>query len=342
MKIGKKSNEPRSLSDRTSGSDSQTSSSTTKPVTFLSSTDEKNQLQSTPAPIELPQDNYFELQSAISGMSVGQNSLYTNDSPSEKPSMRTTSQDIPVLDVKPPEPEAKQEELPLNNNPYLAMRLAPRSKSENSFRAKPDYSGQQASQTSNFDRIRPSQRVRDSRDRSVSQEPANRAAISETEPLERQTSGPTRLSSLSFFSSDELQQSWQTKATTNQTAKIAVKFDKESFTNRMSASAARALGVDDHIMVVDGVALASVTLLHTISDGPSDNDKAVVGDEIEFEVMTEHEVRTPQLNFGAGCTHYARIMEAGEYIYWDPRSIPESLRTVERLRMYRRFELVRW
>lgn len=300
------------------------------PTVFLTSEVDQGHIQATPAPIESleKQDSYFETKSA--------------DAETER------------ITFQSPEPEDQANQAQLSpNNPYLALRLG-RTKSETDFGSIPRSTFELTkipSETSSelFDRIRPSQRVQAQRERPVSQEPTPRqnsgvSLPSRAAPSTRTTSSISRLGSLSSsFSDDLMQQTWSTTAINNRRIKFKVKFETETFTNKMSASAARALGVDDTIFVFDQTPLVQLTLLHTVSDDVGlDNDVVVNGDEVEFVVMDEYESRIPQLNLGTGFAHLAPLMEGGEYVYWNPGIVPESLRTLDKLRLYKRFELTMW
>ena len=102
------------------------------------------------------------------------------------------------------------------------------------------------------------------------------------------------------------------------------------------------MGVDEHIQIIDCTPLATLTLLHVVSDVASNEATAVNSDVVEFEVMNEHQSRVPELRIGQGFAHLAGMMNEGQYIYWNPQPVPKTLRTVDRLRLYRRFELIRW
>lgn len=266
--------------------------------------------------------DHLELQNAVADLNL------------DEPLAKTES--VPLVDaVEVPTGVQSPEALPSpkagvsTNNPYAAMRLASRSKSQNDF-----YEQHRKDSADKFNRIRPSQRVLETKRQSPPSSP-------EQENLSR-ASSRSRIGDMTLSSAAGLEQSWQTTAITNRAIKIKVVFEKDSFTNKMSASAARVLGVDDAIDIVDGIALANLTLLHAVGSNEVSDDTVVNGEEVEFEVMNEHESRVTELHLGQGLAHLASLMEGGEYIYWNPRSVPDSLRTVDRLRLYRRFELVRW
>ena len=290
-----------------------------------------NQIQTTPGAVESPQgqENYFDLQSAMSGMSMTESTVHemsssplTQRSPTTyEVSRQLSAEAVPAIDK--PDP-AK----PKNRNPYLAMRLAAGSKPRTDYRAMYEQANQSTDNEDNFNRIRPSQRLQHSREVTSRQETTLREPAS-------------RLGSLNF-SADVQDQSWQTAAITNQSTKFKVSFPGDAFENRMSASAARALGVDEHIQIIDCTPLATLTLLHVVSDVASNEATAVNSDVVEFEVMNEHQSRVPELRIGQGFAHLAGMMNEGQYIYWNPQPVPKTLRTVDRLRLYRRFELIRW
>lgn len=60
--------------------------------------------------------------------------------------------------------------------------------------------------------------------------------------------------------------------------------------------------------------------------------------------MHEGESRGLEIVFGAAQGHVGGVMEGGESgcLWWSERGVPRGLRTVEGLRLFRRFELVRW
>lgn len=84
-----------------------------------------------------------------------------------------------------------------------------------------------------------------------------------------------------------------------------------------------------------------MTLLYTVSDDLTTEADTVLGNETEFVVLNEHESRTPLLVLGAAFAYLRRIVAEGQHIYWSPRFVPENARNVERLKLYKRFELVR-
>lgn len=274
--------------------------------------------------------NYFELQNAVAGLHMEQALTRAESAPEANSAIEIqTSHELTSAEVHSPEALTSPKEELLSNNPYAAMRLASRSKSQTDF-----YEQHRKDSADKFNRIRPSQRVLEARRPSPPSSP-------EQDNLSR-TSSRSRIGDMTLSSAAGFEQSWQTTATTNRAIKVKVVFEKDSFTNKMSASAARVLGVDDAIEIVDGIALANLTLLHAVGSNDGSDDTVVNGEEVEFEVMNEHESRVTELHLGQGLAHLASLMESGEYIYWNPRSIPDKLRTVDRLRLYRRFELVRW
>lgn len=93
--------------------------------------------------------------------------------------------------------------------------------------------------------------------------------------------------------------------------------------------------------MIDGVPMALLTLIYPVSDGDS---QTVLADEVELEVMHEGESRGLEIVFGAGHGHFAEVMEGSEggCLWWSERAVPRGLRSVESLRLFRKFELVRW
>lgn len=203
-----------------------------------------------------------------------------------------------------------------------------------------------------FDRIRPSQRVREARERSRSRDPPrDHRQTTSPEPLNRQISPPTLPTSNSTQGSTT--QTWRTTPllSSNTTSSLAtqshtrlkVTFSPTLYTSRISYSAARALHLLDHANTntIDGVPIATLTLLYLVSDGAS---QAVSADEVELEVMHESEGRGLEIILGAGLVHVQGVMEGSEggCLWWSERGVPRGLRTVEGLRLFRRFELCRW
>lgn len=337
MKRSSKQEPTRSLSDLGDRTKSDNTSPPATPPVIVS------QVQETPAAIETPseQENYFQLQAAMSGMSMTTttaeltrqdfNDLNGNHA---NPENSTSASELDASTITTP-PDEKF----ASNNPYKQMRLEAQLRSESNVASKsrPNYHDLRSDSTDNFSRIRPSHIVREARERSQS-----RGTTSPPEPLSRQSTGGDRLGSINFGSASDTQQTWQTTTLTNRTMKFKIQFEKESFTNKISASAARALGVYDTIEDFAGIPITHLTLLYTVSDGLSAEADTVLGDEAEFVVMDEHESGTPLVVLGAASVHLARIAEEGQYVYWSPGAVPENVRGLDRLRLFRRFELVRW
>lgn len=277
---------------------------------------------------EMPGDSYFQPQEAMSGMDLSQ-----NGENSVEAAANATGEEACLRTALGSSVATPPEQKPSSNRPYRERR------------SRPDYSSGRADSSDNFHRIRPSQRVKDAHELSGSRSTDVLDQASTSPPpdsLERTSTGASRLGSLRSGSSDDCTQMWQTTAITNRPQKFKVQIERESFTNKISVAAARALGVDDAIVEYLGVSIATITLLYTVSDGLSTGANIVVGDEIEFVLMDEHTSRTPLLVLGAGLAHFAQIAEEGEFIYWNPRAVPDNLRSIDKLRLYRRFELVRW
>ena len=355
MKRSSKQEPPRSLSDPVESTRIHNSPLGTPAVGDVEVISKRKE---TPATINSSpdQENYSELQQAMSGMPMpscetespkkttsNNRSNNTGSNFASLDSLTTLSDvDVPAIKTPPAEKFA-------SNNPYEQMRLEAQSSPERDVarKTRPDYQNQRSDSTDNFARIRPSQIVRKAREPSHSQEPAGKDNVESSsppqmEPLSRHMSAGDRLDSIGSGSTSDDQQTWQTTTLNNRTLKFKVQFEKESFVNKISPSAARALGVDDMIEEFAGIPITHLTLLYTVSDGLSAEASTVLGDEAEFVVMDEYERRTPTLVLGAAFAHFARIAEEGQYVYWSPRSVPENVRNVERLRLYRRFELVRW
>ena len=213
---------------------------------------------------------------------------------------------------------------------------------ESSQRKRPDYSNGRTESSERFDRIRPAQRLKEAQARSEGQEALSNSAPSTTSPGTQLKNNPIEaLSATTSQNTNSTTQTWKTTAITNRSLKLRVQFDKFSFTNKLSSTAAQALGTHSEIDFT-GNSVAILTLLSTVSDGFSVEPNIVIGDEVEFVVMPEHESRTPVMVLGQAFAHLTELTEAGEYIYWHAGPVPEKLRTVDRLRLYNRFELVKW
>ena len=281
------------------------------PAVALTSWTDKDQVQATPAVIDQSDQatDYFEQQSG--------------SAPARKHTADSLQDSKDYVDSS----------MLQSNNPYLALRLGS-SKSETDFnQMNTSYSELALKNTKDFDAIRPSQRVLAQRKSSagLSNTPAPAA------PLPALAS---RISSfLGWGNSEPVQQSWQTITMTEKPLIFKVVFDKESFQNKMSASAARALGVADSIIVYDQVPTAELTLLHAVSDEIDEGETVINGDQAEFVVMDEFESRVPLLSLGASLSHLADLMRERQSVYWSPRPVPENLRTIERLRACKYFEL---
>lgn len=212
-----------------------------------------------------------------------------------------------------------------------------------------------SSKPATFDRIRPSQRVREARERSRSREPPRDHTTRTTSPDQLYPQRPTsRLPSPSPASPPPSSQTWRTtplpsststtsSLATSTSTRLKITFSPTVYTSRISYSAARTLHLLDHAETntIDGVPIALLTLIYPVSDGDS---QTVLADEVELEVMHEGESRGLEIVFGAGQGHIAGVMEGSEggCLWWSERGVPRGLRTVESLRLFRKFELVRW
>jgi len=281
------------------------------------------------------QESYFELQQEMSGTQMPggntESSKMDHDVSGDfaSPKSSTAAIGLDESSTTIPSPEEYT-----SKNPYKQLRLEAQSR--------PSYLDQRSDSLDNSTRTRPSQVVQGARQRSQSRETAATSPLPGSEPLSRQSTGGNRLGSINFGLASELQQTWQTTTLSNRTMKFKVNFESQSFTNKISSPAARALGIDDTTEEFAGVSITYLTLLYIVSDGLTTEADTVLGDEAEFVVMHEHESRTPLLVLGAAFAHLARIAEEGQYVYWSPGAVPENVRNVERLRLYRRFELVSW
>ncbi|KAK5085523.1 hypothetical protein LTR05_004808 [Lithohypha guttulata] len=281
-------------------------------------------------------DENFDLLNALAGMSVEDSHSAFNplSQTQSNPTVNSHPHASPVElpEVESPDTMTATHRVLSNNNPYLAMRLTARSRSD--FGASTSVHTEQRDEVDQFSRTRPSH--------SIASPPLS-DSLSQTPScqLGERLSSFGRSSHISLSPQRAVEQSWQTIAITNRTTRLKVKFEKELFSNKMSASAARALGVDNSIIIWEGVPLTNLTMLYTVSDGTAVEDTIVNGEEVEFEVMNEHESRVPELYLGQGVAHFVNLMEGGDFIYWNPGAVPKNLRSVNRLRSYRRFELVR-
>lgn len=136
-------------------------------------------------------------------------------------------------------------------------------------------------------------------------------------------------------------QSLSLSLSNSNTLRLKISFDPSTFTSRISAPAARALNLLDAALAasVDHVPIATLTLLYTVDDGTS---RSVMGDELELEVMHDEESRSLEIRFAADQIMLRDVMDAAGELYWSERAVPRGLRTVESLRLFRRFELWRW
>lgn len=292
------------------------------------------------------QETDFDLRQSMSGLSIPIHTTSLSDRETlgiaelsvGSPNNSTSSSGLEHLpSAESPAPNAT------NFNPYKQMRLEAQSRLESNVpRPKPSYQNPRSDSSDSFFRLRPSERVRGTQQPLQSKDRVASPPPPDGEPLSRQSTGGNRLGSSAFDSTSNVQQTWQTTTLNGRTLKLKIQFDPESFTNRISLPAAQALGVSDSIEEFAGTAITNLMLLYTISDGLSTEANTVLGDMVEFTVMDEHESRIPTIVLGAPSAYLARIAEEGQYIYWSPRHVPENVRVVENLRLYRRFELVRW
>lgn len=213
--------------------------------------------------------------------------------------------------------------------------------------AKAYTSSSTTSQTSAFERIRPSQRVRETRDRSRSQDPPRNATTSTSSEARTNFS----ISNKPRASSTEVtNQIWRTSTSsptstlsTSSQLRLKIIYDPTLYTSRISTAAARSLHLLDHALAntIDNIPIATLTLLYTVSDG---ENQSVMGDEVELEVMHEEDCRGMEITFGAGQVHIGQVIEGSKegVLWWSERGVPRTLRTLDGLRRFNRFELSRW
>lgn len=335
MKRSGKQEQSKGQSDPGENAKSNNTSSSSTPLVSRESNFSKVQ----EAPLEVitspEQESYFELQQEMSGMQMP-----SGDTESSKidqgvsgdfasPKSNTAAIGLDESSTTIPSHEEYT-----SNNPYKQLRLEAQSR--------PSYMDQRSGSLDNFSRTRSYQVVQGVRQRSQSRDTATTSPPPGSEPLSRQSTGGNRLGSISFGLASGLRQTWHTTTLSNRPIKFKVNFENQSFTNKISSPAARALGIDDTTEEFAGFPITYLTLLYTVSDGLATEADTVLGDEAEFVVMDEHESRTPLLVLGAAFAHLARIAEEGQYVYWSPGAVPENVRNIERLRLYKRFELVSW
>lgn len=315
-----------------------TASSTSQPI--VSSPEfSTSHLSQTPAPIDATTEKeYFELQLAMSGMGMMSSDFSAIEKDPFKPVFPVTPapaepasntlESLITFELEEQTQSSTDASMPTRP---IATQSAPTTVP--TLRSRSTYHDNIVESSKKFERIRPSQRVKESRERS----PAPSSRQNTNSPLESNSSlDLSRQSTNTRLNSGSNTQNWITYPMPSQRVRFRVEFADDTFTNRMSASAARTLGVEDYITEYAGIPITNLTMLNTVEDD------CVVGDEVEFVVMDEHEQRTPLLVLGAGLAHMKRLMQEGEYIYWDSQPVPEKLRTADKLRLFRRFEMVRW
>lgn len=335
--------------------------------------DSNSQLHHTPAPIDTSKetDEYFGLQMAMMGMSMPTPvAELPSDHIDKNIKQRETTgglTKIPSVVTPPAEGYIKAPESSGYSN--LTSSLTDNTHFENTLttpsyypppfeppttKSPPTYTSTK-SQPSAFERIRPSQRVREARERSRSQEPPHARQPSNTSTPRAST--PSLPTTTTPATSAPTTQTWRTPSTTTTTSstsslstsstlRLKITYNPTLYTSRISLPASHALHLHDHALTntIDGVPIALLTLLYVVSDGSTES---VMVDEVELEVMHEGESRGMEIVFGAGQVHLGEVMEGSREgcVWWSERGVPRGLvRTggVEGLRLFRRFELVRW
>jgi len=192
-----------------------------------------SEMQEAPTEVETSAEpeSYFELQQAMSGIQLPGD---TTDSSvfdyHGKDNFSSPESSIATVNIDESSTTTLSDDKYTINNPYRQLRLEAQSRQS--------YIDQRSCSVENVSRFPPVQRVREGQQRSRSRDITPISPPPGSEPLSGPQAGEVRLGSINSGLVSDMQQIWQTTTLNNNTLSFEVKFEDQSFTNKISAPAA--------------------------------------------------------------------------------------------------------